>query len=202
MFIRSERLFLRPGWPEDWAELFALIDDEAVVRHLARAPWPYRADDARAFAALAQDGRYPHFFVTLPGTEGAQLIGSVGLIPDEQGPPGAAPLLGYWIARAQWGRGFATEAARAVLTLAATLGHRRVAARHFLDNPASGRVLTMRSPFPSETARTPGALAPGDSRAPSPFSTGTTQPRAGPSARWWPPTRTMPACSRPSPTPT
>ena len=32
MFIRSERLFLRPGWPEDWTELFALIDDEAVVR--------------------------------------------------------------------------------------------------------------------------------------------------------------------------
>jgi RimJ/RimL family protein N-acetyltransferase len=59
MFIRSERLFLRPGWPEDWAELFDLIDDEAVVRHLARAPWPYRAEDARAFAARVQDGHHP-----------------------------------------------------------------------------------------------------------------------------------------------
>ena len=27
MFIRSERLFLRPGWPEEWAELLALIDE-------------------------------------------------------------------------------------------------------------------------------------------------------------------------------
>ncbi|NKJ43306.1 GNAT family protein [Novosphingobium sp. SG720] len=140
MFIRSERLFLRPGWPEDWAELFGLIDDEAVVRHLVRVPWPYHPDDARAYAARAQSGLYPHFFVTLPGAEGAQLIGCVGLMPDDHDPDGA-PRLGYWIARAHWGRGFATEAARAVLALAATLGHRRVAARHFLDNPASGRVL-------------------------------------------------------------
>ena len=40
MFIRSERLFLRPGWPEEWAELLALIDDQGVVRNLASAPWP------------------------------------------------------------------------------------------------------------------------------------------------------------------
>lgn len=56
MFIRSERLFLRPGWPEDWAELLALIDDESVVRNLARAPWPYSPADARAFASQAADG--------------------------------------------------------------------------------------------------------------------------------------------------
>lgn len=141
MFIRSERLFLRPGWPEDWAELFTLIDDEAVVRNMSRAPWPYSAEDARDFAARVQSGRHPHFFITLPGADGAQLIGGVGLVPDDQGPEGAAPLLGYWIARDHWGRGYATEAARGLLLLAATLGHRRVAARHFIDNPASGRVL-------------------------------------------------------------
>ena len=49
--------------------------------------------------------------------------------------------LGYWIARRHWGRGFATEAGRAVLAMARTLGHARIAASHFLDNPASGRVL-------------------------------------------------------------
>lgn len=143
MFIRSERLFLRPGWPEDWAELHALIDDEAVVRNLAQAPWPYLADHARAFVARAQDGQHPHFFVTLPGAGGAEMIGGIGLIADEQAPdPDAAPLLGYWIARRHWGQGYATEACRALLSLAATLGHRRIEARHFIDNPASGRVLT------------------------------------------------------------
>ena len=40
MFIRSKRLFLRPGWPEDWTELYTAINDEGVVRNLASAPWP------------------------------------------------------------------------------------------------------------------------------------------------------------------
>ena len=40
MFFRSERLFLRPVWPEDWQAILNGIADEAVVRNLARAPWP------------------------------------------------------------------------------------------------------------------------------------------------------------------
>ena len=65
MFFRSERLFLRPGWPEDWQELLAQIADEAVVKNLAKAPWPYSADDARWFAAQEQDKRLPHFFAII-----------------------------------------------------------------------------------------------------------------------------------------
>ena len=136
MFIRSERLFLRPGWPEDWAELLALIDDEAVVRNLSRAPWPVRPDDARAFACRPQAERHPHFFVTLPGASGARLVGCVWL-DDVDGEPE----LGFWIARAHWNRGYATEAVRAVLSLARTLGHGRLLASQFIDNAACGRVL-------------------------------------------------------------
>ena len=137
MFIRSERLFLRPGWPEDWPELLARIGDEGVVKNLAKAPWPYTADDARDFAQKPQDSRCPHFFVTLPTSAApAELIGCVGL-----GSDGEEVELGYWFGREHWGRGYATEAARAVLRLARTLGHRRIVAKHFTDNPASGRVL-------------------------------------------------------------
>lgn len=135
MFIRSERLFLRPGWPEDWPELLGLIDDEGIVRNLARAPWPYRPEDAQWFAGQTQDPRVPHFFVTLPAN--GELIGSVGLGRDDEG----RTELGYWIGRSHWGRGYAPEAARALLCLARTLGHGRVFAGHFIDNPASGRVL-------------------------------------------------------------
>ncbi|GEN99363.1 N-acetyltransferase [Novosphingobium sediminis] len=137
MFIRSERLFLRPAWPEDWAELHTAIDDAAVVRNLARAPWPYRADDARWFVSREADPRHPDFLVTLPGAEGTRIIGCAGIAPGEQG----GVELGYWIARDHWGRGYATEAARAVLCIARALGHQRIEASHFLDNPASGRVL-------------------------------------------------------------
>lgn len=141
MFIRSERLFLRPGWPEEWEDLLALIDDEAVVRNLARAPWPYTAEDAKAFARLQsngpeQDRLLPNFFITQPGADGTRLIGSVGLSRD-----GDDVQLGYWIGRPFWGQGFATEASRAVLSLAKALGHKRLVASHFVDNPASGRVL-------------------------------------------------------------
>ncbi len=137
MFIRSERLFLRPGWPEDWEELLSRIDDEAVVRNLAKVPWPYTAEDARWFASQPQLPRCPHFFVTLPtSSQPAQIIGCIGLAED-----GDEVELGYWFAREHWGRGFATEAARAVIGLARTLGHRRLVAGHFADNPASGRVL-------------------------------------------------------------
>ena len=137
MFIRSERLFLRPGWPEDWQELLGGIADEGVVRNLARAPWPYTADDARWFASQPQDPRLPHFFVTLPTSLApAELIGCVGLAEVE-----GEVELGYWFARKHWGKGYATEAARAVLRLAKVLGHREIVAGHFIDNPASGAVL-------------------------------------------------------------
>ena len=136
MFTRSERLFLRPAWPEDWEELLARIGDKAVVRNLARAPWPYMAADAQAFAARSQGGRYPNFLVTLPDATGAQVIGGAGLARD-----GGTAELGYWIAPSHWGRGFATEAVRAVVRVARMLGHKRIVASHFTDNPASGRVL-------------------------------------------------------------
>ncbi len=133
VFHRSQRLFLRPAFPEDCGAILAGIGEEAIVRNLARAPWPYTLDDAKNFAALPQDMRLPHFLVTLPGVG---VIGSAGM-GDHEGEPE----LGYWIARAHWGRGYATEAAGAVLRIARTLGHRRVVAGHFTDNPASGKVL-------------------------------------------------------------
>lgn len=137
MFIRSERLFLRPSWPEDWTEIFAAIADERVVRNLALAPWPYTIEDAMGFARREQERLLPHFLITLPCAPGPQVIGCVSLArkPDEVE-------LGYWIAPGHWNHGYASEAVRAVLRLADALGHRRILAHHFADNPASGRVLT------------------------------------------------------------
>lgn len=136
MFHRTERLFLRPAWPEDWEEVLGGIADEGVVRNLARAPWPYGPDQAREFVGRPQDGRLPHFLIVLPAADGARAIGCAGL-----GDHHGEAELGYWLARPWWGRGFATEAGRGVLEVARLLGYARVAAGHFTDNPASGRVL-------------------------------------------------------------
>ena len=137
MFARTERLLLRPGWAEDAPALAQAIADEAVVRNLATAPWPYGLADAEAFLAAPRDPAMPSFLIT-ERTDGApRLVGACGL---GRRPSGAVEL-GYWIARAHWGQGFATEAASAVVAIAHTLKLPRLEGSHFVDNPASGRVL-------------------------------------------------------------
>lgn len=136
MFHVTERLLLRPAWPEDAHALFGAIADKGVVRNLARAPWPYSLDHACEFIMRGQDPFLPSFLLTQPGPQGSQLVGCAGLSEGEDGIE-----IGYWIARPFWGRGFATEGALGILAIARILGHHQISAGHFTDNPASGRVL-------------------------------------------------------------
>lgn len=138
MFARTDRLLLRPGWLEDAPALFRGISDEAIVRNLASAPWPYTLSDAESFLRTDRAAGEPCFLIFLR-TEGAPLL--VGTVGFGRRPTGETEF-GYWIARAHWGRGYATEAGRAALDLARdSLRLKKVNAGHFLDNPASGRVL-------------------------------------------------------------
>lgn len=137
MFHRSERLFLRPIWPEDWQGVLGGIADEGVVRNLARAPWPYGEAEAREFASRPFDPSQPTFLATRAAD--GTVIGCTGFGPVEGSD--TAVELGYWIARPFWGQGFATEAGRAVIAIARVLGRREIHGSHFLDNPASGAVL-------------------------------------------------------------
>jgi RimJ/RimL family protein N-acetyltransferase len=137
MFAVTPRLLLRPGWPEDARALFAAINDQAIVRNLASAPWPYRLEDARKFLALPSDPACPRWLIYSRTGGAPQLAGCIGINEEDNGEFE----LGYWIARPHWGRGYATEAGRAVLQNARTLGHNRLVASHFVDNPASGTVL-------------------------------------------------------------
>ena len=137
MFARTPRLLLRPGFPEDAPALAAAIADEAIVRNLSVVPWPYTLRDAEAFLASPRDPVLPSFLM-FDLSEGApRLVGSCGL---GRRPSGAVEL-GYWIARPCWGRGFATEAGRALVDIARALPLPQLGASHFIDNPASARVL-------------------------------------------------------------
>ena len=137
MFARTPRLLLRPGFPEDAPALAKAIGDEAVVRNLAVVPWPYTLRDAEAFLASPKDPVLPSFLIFERGAGAPQLVGSCGLGRRASG----AVELGYWIGRSFWGRGFATEAGRALIDIARALGLSQLEASHFIDNPASARVL-------------------------------------------------------------
>lgn len=137
MFARTPRLLLRPGWMEDAPALAEAIGDAAVLRNLTHAPAAYGIADAEAFLALPQDPRLPSL-LAFTRTKGApRLVGGCGIHRTEAG----TAELGYWIARPYWGLGFATEAARAVTSMARAAGVRDIGAAHFADNPASGNVL-------------------------------------------------------------
>ena len=137
MFARTPRLLLRPGFPEDAPALAVAIADEGIARNLANVPWPYRMRDAEAFLAAPRDPVLPALLMFERTAGAPQLVGACGL---GRRPSGAVEM-GYWIARSQWGRGFATEACGALVDIARTLGLASLEGSHFVDNPASARVL-------------------------------------------------------------
>ncbi|WP_265587862.1 GNAT family N-acetyltransferase [Sphingomicrobium arenosum] len=145
MFAVTTNLLLRPGWSCDAPALAKAMGSKRIVANLASAPWPYGLEQAQAFLARLDEMPLPNMLITL--RHSAEVIGVVGF---GYAPSGEIEL-GYWIAEPHWGRGYATEAARAALDVARTLGWARIEAAHFLDNPASGRVLEKLGFIPTGT---------------------------------------------------
>lgn len=110
--LHTNRLILRPARPDD-APCFALgVSDFSVARWLTPLPFPFTlamaSDWLRNAPAPASDRAL--FIVDLPGRG---LIGCIALAPE----------LGFWIARPHWGKGFGSEAARAVIDWHFKRGH-------------------------------------------------------------------------------
>lgn len=136
---RTGRLHLRPGRKEDAPSLFRAIADPDIVRNLASAPWPYELADAERLACQPYNAKEPRLFIFRKEPGPAELIGVAGL---DRMPTGEVEL-GYWIAKAHWNRGYASEAGRRMIEIARTeLKLPRLVAGYFVDNPASGQVLS------------------------------------------------------------
>ncbi len=159
MFARTERLLLRPAWEEDADALFRAIADERIVRNLATAPWPYLPEHASGWVAAERSPGRPASLIFLLGEPAPVLVGGIGI----HDTPADEVELGYWIARAHWGRGYASEAGQAVVHFARTaLRLSRLVAGHFLDNPASGSVLRKLGFQPTGRITTRHSLARGE----------------------------------------
>jgi RimJ/RimL family protein N-acetyltransferase len=139
--LDTPRLRLRPFSMDDAGEVHRLAGDTRVASSTMNIPHPYREGMAVSWIATHgpewERGRRATLAVTL--RESGELVGAVALTVNREQNRAS---MGYWIGHPYWGRGYATEAARAVLDLAfAELRLRRVEATHFADNPASGRVM-------------------------------------------------------------
>ena len=140
--IETERLILR-GWREsDLVALAAINRDREVTRHLG-GPIPKRESDLVVGRFIQKWGEEPRFgWWALEGRAESGLIGFVGLAPpDFTTPPAPCIEIGWRLARTAWGKGYATEAARAVLAHGFALGLDEILAFTVPANIRSRRVM-------------------------------------------------------------
>lgn len=161
MRIETQRLILRPITLEDAEDTYEYAKDPEVG---PRAGWePHKSlEDSRAIMQEVFIGQPGVFGIILPDTLGnsgtysksdalsssnskghqGRMIGSVGLLPDPHRQNPGVQMIGYALARDQWGKGYMTEAATAVLAFGFDiLGADAISSYTYPQNKASQRVL-------------------------------------------------------------
>jgi len=139
--LTTARLALRPFQMTDAARVQQLAGAVQVADTTLTIPHPYPDGAAEQWIALHGENfaRGGSATWAITPRDGGELVGAVGIVVTRQHLHAE---LGYWIGVPYWGRGYATEAARAVLRFAfRELELARVYACHFVRNPASGAVL-------------------------------------------------------------
>ncbi|MFA5949833.1 MAG: GNAT family N-acetyltransferase [Hyphomicrobium sp.] len=131
--MRTRRLKFREIDVQDVPRIAHYAGDWDVARMTARIPYPYSEQLAFDWMAnLAEDE-----FVRAILFEG-EMIGAVGYIPNGNG----TAEIGYWLGKPWWGRGFATEAASALMRHCfLDAGFTGLTCCHFTDNAGSARVI-------------------------------------------------------------
>ncbi len=139
--LETQRLTLRPFTAADAGDTRRLAGDRDVAATTLRIPHPYLHEEAEAWIATHRPGWRDGTLCNcaIVRSADASLLGCVGLIID---PGSQSAELGYWIGKPYWNRGYATEAARALMQYGfETLGLTEIHARHMSRNVASGRVI-------------------------------------------------------------
>jgi [ribosomal protein S5]-alanine N-acetyltransferase len=112
--LTTDRLILRPLRAGDAGDLFAVFSDPQVVRYWSAEPWTsVSCAQASIEHALScyRDGSEVRFGIAL--ADSGMLIGTVNL--HHFFPQNRRCEFGYALARAYWGKGYATEALGAAL---------------------------------------------------------------------------------------
>jgi len=144
--LETDRLTLRAPSEADLPHMPGVFGDPEISANTRNIPFPYTDEDARhgldLYTRLTREGTVLTLFVEEAGS--GSLVGLAVLIVHEPGEDGIGGVgeLGYAIGRAWWGKGYATEAANAMLAYGfETLGFERIGAHTKLGNAGSCRVL-------------------------------------------------------------
>lgn len=140
-YIHTERLHLRPFEPEDAPSVKRLAGAREIADTTLNIPHPYREGVAEQWIATHRPLFEQHdaTIVAIVLAQSAELVGAIGLTLHAEHDRAE---LGYWIGLPHWGRGYATEAARALVGWGfRNLDLNRIYATHLLRNPQSGRVM-------------------------------------------------------------
>ncbi|HEY9636577.1 MAG TPA: GNAT family N-acetyltransferase [Coleofasciculaceae cyanobacterium] len=139
--IQTQRLILRPFTFADAPDVQRLAGAHEIAATTLMIPHPYEDGMAeewiKTHPAAFEEGTGVNFAIAL--RESGELCGAIGLGIDAENNNAE---LGYWIGKPYWGKGYCTEAARAVVEYGfEVIGLHRIQATHFSHNPASGRVM-------------------------------------------------------------
>ena len=152
MPLETERLRLRDLTDSDAEALHQIYGDATTMRYIGATGRPAPDLDAtrRTLAALQRHGEEHGFSLwAVEERPGGEVVGVAGLLlEDGHGPEIEAA---YLFRRDRWGRGYATEALRAVLGVAESLELERVIALAYPENDASRRVMEKAGMVPNGT---------------------------------------------------
>lgn len=137
--VVTERLVLRPPHEEDVEAIASLAGNRRVAEMLAAMPFPYGRENAADFVRRARAGQIGKCVYAITLADSGHFVGCCG-INRARPEPGLG--LGYWIGEPHWGKGYATEAAHALIDLAfRATAIERLHASCRVTNAASRRVI-------------------------------------------------------------
>ncbi|WP_404460525.1 GNAT family N-acetyltransferase [Sutcliffiella horikoshii] len=139
-FLETERLLLRRLELGDANRVEELASDYELAKTTLNVPHPYPAGSAADFirSMWTAEGKGLVAFAVVE-KESESLIGIINIKQTLSFKRGE---LGYWIGLPFWGKGYGTEAARAMVEFGfKKLGLNKVFAGAFADNPGSWRIM-------------------------------------------------------------
>lgn len=139
--IYTERLILRIFHKADAQAVTKLCNNYNIFKNTLHLPYPYSIEDAFLWIEQHLDNYNANksYEFAITDKENGELLGAIALSNNQKFNQGE---MAYWIGETFWGKGYATEAAQAILEFAfETKKLHKVFARYFRSNPASGKVL-------------------------------------------------------------